>query len=446
MQKPPLVTTHPELASEAYGWDPAEVTFGSNKQLPWKCNQGHIWSRSPNSRTQSKMTGCPFCNRIEVIVGENDFETEYPDLAKEAYGWNPSEYFSGSGKRMKWKCPKGHIWDCEIYRRHSGKYPSNCIICSGRKILVGYNDLATTHPELAAEAFGWDPTKVSKGSVKKQKWKCPAGHIFETSPNTRTNNNSGCAYCRNLKALPGFNDLATTHPEIAVEAFGWDPTQVMHGSVKPLKWKCSLGHVFENTPNSRTNTSGRKQGQNCQFCSGHQILKGFNDLTTKRPDVAIEAYGWDPKNFTEFSSVSKPWMCSAGHKWTCSIANRTNNNSKCPTCTKGSYDPNGDGYLYLIHHPLWNLLKVGISNFQQKRTLAHKARGWEILEIHGPMDGLLALEWEKSILKMIAQNGADLGRTDIAGKFDGYTEAWIADSLRTNSLKELMKMVQENEV
>jgi hypothetical protein len=39
--------------------------------------------------------------------------------------------------------------------------------------LQGFNDLATTHPELAKEAFGWDPTKVSRGSAKKQNGNAP---------------------------------------------------------------------------------------------------------------------------------------------------------------------------------------------------------------------------------------------------------------------------------
>ena len=35
----------------------------------------------------------------------------------------------------------------------------------------GVNDLATLHPELAAEADGWDPSEVRAGSGKKLRWK-----------------------------------------------------------------------------------------------------------------------------------------------------------------------------------------------------------------------------------------------------------------------------------
>ena len=35
------------------------------------------------------------------------------------------------------------------------------------KLVVGINDLATLHPEVAAEAEGWDPSKVFAGTNKR---------------------------------------------------------------------------------------------------------------------------------------------------------------------------------------------------------------------------------------------------------------------------------------
>ena len=40
------------------------------------------------------------------------------------------------------------------------------------KLVVGINDLATLHPEVAAEADGWDSSKVLAGTHKKMPWKC----------------------------------------------------------------------------------------------------------------------------------------------------------------------------------------------------------------------------------------------------------------------------------
>ena len=32
----------------------------------------------------------------------------HPQIAMEANGWDPSQYFAGSSKKMSWICPSGH--------------------------------------------------------------------------------------------------------------------------------------------------------------------------------------------------------------------------------------------------------------------------------------------------------------------------------------------------
>ena len=59
----------------------------------------------------------------------------------------------------------------------------------------GINDLATLFPEVAAEADGWDPSKVTAGSAKSVQWKCKEGHTWNTTPNARTcKQKRGCPY------------------------------------------------------------------------------------------------------------------------------------------------------------------------------------------------------------------------------------------------------------
>jgi hypothetical protein len=44
-----------------------------------------------------------------------------PELAKQAYGWDPKTISAGSGKKVKWKCDKDHIWESLIATRFSQK-------------------------------------------------------------------------------------------------------------------------------------------------------------------------------------------------------------------------------------------------------------------------------------------------------------------------------------
>lgn len=101
--------------------------------------------------------------------------------------------------------------------------------------------LTETHPEIASEADGWDPSLLSPGSNKRLGWICKKGHQWRTQVNNRTKVGSRCPYCTGRKAITGENDLATAHPELAAQADGWDPTKIGGGSGRNLSWKCDLG-------------------------------------------------------------------------------------------------------------------------------------------------------------------------------------------------------------
>jgi hypothetical protein len=259
--KKPLSETHPELAKEAYNWDPTFVTYGFGILLEWKCVLGHLWKQTPNSRSSQK-SGCPYCSNQKVLTGFNDLATTNPELAREAHGWDPKTIIAGTKNKLVWKCPKNHLWYCtgsdRIYKK------VNCNVCSNRVVLAGFNDLATTNPELAREAHGWDPKTVIAGSHKSLIWQCKEGHIWQAKSYSRLK--YGCPYCSNQKVLTGFNDLATTNPELAREAHGWDPKTVSAGSGSKLSWICSDGHIWKSIVKSRN------LGSNCPSCS----LSGFD--------------------------------------------------------------------------------------------------------------------------------------------------------------------------
>jgi hypothetical protein len=75
----------------------------------------------------------------------------------------------------------------------------------------------------------------------------------------------------------------------------------------------------------------------------------------------------------------------------------------------------------------------------------HTRNNWEITEVRGPMDGLVARQWETAILRMLKAKGADLSNKEIAGKFDGYSEAWSKSTFPVKSIKELMRLTEKFE-
>ena len=148
---------------------------------------------------------CPYCSGRYAIKGVNDLQTVNPTLAKE---WNydknndltPADVLPNSEKKVWWKCQEGHEWQALVKDRTRG---SGCPYCSGKKVLPGYNDLATLKPDIALE---WHPTKngeltpnmVSCGSHKNVWWLCKCGHEWQAKIYNRRNV-SRCPVCSTNK-------------------------------------------------------------------------------------------------------------------------------------------------------------------------------------------------------------------------------------------------------
>lgn len=195
--------------------DPNNLLNSSGKKVWWICKKGHEWLARIADR--SRGTGCPYCSNKKVIIGENDLKTVNPILAEE---WNfeknekkPEDFFPHSGKKVWWICKNGHEWQATIDSRSRG---NNCIYCAGQKAIAGVNDFGTMRPELLQE---WDYEK---------------------------------------------NDPIK-------------PSQLMLNSSKKAWWKCSKGHSWHVSLNSRMSS---KSG--CPICS--------SELRTSFPEQAILYY------------------------------------------------------------------------------------------------------------------------------------------------------------
>ena len=180
--------------------------------------------------------------------------------------------------------PTTFLWSASITvarQGHPSPVPMQAIHphCGDRKVLKGYNDLRTTHPEIARE---WNkerngdlkPTDVIASSNKRVWWKCKEGHEWSgliANQARKGKADPGCPYCSGRKVLAGYNDLATTHPDIAAM---WhprmskrsEPTGVQAVSRKPAWWRGECGRVYQIAVRDRV---GAKPGY-CPYCSGRK--------------------------------------------------------------------------------------------------------------------------------------------------------------------------------
>ena len=93
MKSTPKVITNKELMKE---WDyekngslsyfPEKISLGSGIKVWWICPKGHSYEASVTNRNHGR--GCKYCAGKAVLKGFNDFESRFPDVAKE---WHPTK-------------------------------------------------------------------------------------------------------------------------------------------------------------------------------------------------------------------------------------------------------------------------------------------------------------------------------------------------------------------
>lgn len=199
-----LTTENPELARE---WHltknkdllPSNFLSGSHSKVWWLGKCGHEWEATIGSRNSG--VGCPYCSNKKVLAGFNDLESQDIQLTKE---WHPvknqelkpSDVIINSDKKAWWLGKCGHEWEARINSRSRG---TGCPYCVNQKVLKGFNDFETKHPELAKE---WHPSQngdlkpsnVIANGDKKIWWIGKCGHEWKANIYKRTLDNR-CPIC-----------------------------------------------------------------------------------------------------------------------------------------------------------------------------------------------------------------------------------------------------------
>jgi hypothetical protein len=417
-----MATTRPDMARDLIGTDPTTVTAGTEKILLWRCpNHDEPYPATGASRAGGR--GCSYCANVRVLPGFNDMATTRPDLAAELVGTDPATVIAGTPKVLLWRCPN-----------HDEPYPARganrargqgCGYCHGLRVLPGYNDMATTRPDLVAELVDTDPTTIIAGTRTILLWRCPnhdepyplAGYLRAKG--------IGCSYCANQRLLPGFNDMATTHPSMAADLVVTDPTTVFAGTEKILLWRCP-NHP-EPYPARAMN---RLKDRSCGYCSNRRVLTGFNDMATTHPALAGEVADCDPSTVIATSPRQHRWRChTCGHQWSAPAVARAGGTG-CPRCAEYGFDPAKPAWIYLMQRQ--GEQQIGITGNLKVRTAHHAGSGWVLVETAGPMRGSLAYKRELLIKQWLRQT---------VGTLAGTSENWSTASLEVRSLAELFGFV-----
>ena len=285
-----LKSQYPKLMEE---WsdrntvDPEKTGAGSHRKAWWRCSTcGNEWETRIELRTL-RDHGCPYCKGKLVMPGFNDMATRRPDLAEEWAERNgpvtPQTVTESSDRKAWWKCSVcSHEWKARIADRSAG---SGCPCCSYRVVSAGINDLKTAAPELCREwssrNTGAGPERTSPASRMNVWWECSVcGYEWQAVVSARVKGLK-CPVCSGRKVMTGYNDLATTDPDVTGS---WDfsvntlsPYRVARHSCESVHWKCRYGHSF-----SRMICDYADGNRECPYCR--------LDLLASLPVLAVMWY------------------------------------------------------------------------------------------------------------------------------------------------------------
>lgn len=338
-----LSTKYPEIATE---WDyaengnlaPKDFIYNSKKIVWWKCPNGHEYTQTLYNRT-CKSKSCPYCKvkiakgitrqlikksketnkqqKVYIYKPINDLATKYPEVAKEWHptkngDLTPSDVSVGSKKRVWWMCPKGHEYEQYIGRKTLRG--SGCPICSGHRLLSGFNDFETKFPEVAAE---WHPTKngslkpseVTSGSGKRVWWRCPIGHDYQAVVRDRGIGQTGCPIC-NKRKTSSFPEQAILYyikkiyPN-AINKYKECFNNAMEFDVYIPELKVAI--EYDGCNWHKTEEEHKREVKKYKFCKKHDIhlirIKEKNGL--KWDDTYDEVYYVKPVKRNNLSELEK---------------------------------------------------------------------------------------------------------------------------------------------
>lgn len=336
------LTRHKELLSE---WDyslnerePKYYLSGSTTKVWWKCEVcGNTWQATINNRVNG--SGCPKCMK--------HMQTSFPEQAILYYLRKCFTYvFNGSFDFLDGKTELD-IYIPEITTAieydgvafHTGERATKKMIekykmCKEREIRL------IRVSEFKNESDSYDQCLVREGNTEESlnnviKKLLDDLNIHGLSIDVQHDRSSIMRqYITSLRE----KSINARYPGSAAK---WDvekngglkPDQVSAFSNKKYWWKCQMGHSYQSTPANEVTFI-----KNCPICSNHQVLEGFNDLSSRSPQLTLE---WDyKKNYPlkptqiVFSSSRKVWwLCPNKHSYEATAESRLKKGTGCPYCS-----------------------------------------------------------------------------------------------------------------
>ena len=262
----------------------------------------------------------------------------------------PSDVMPNSGKKVWWKCSKGHEWQQKIYHRNNGV---NCPVC--------YSERSTSYPEFALlyylkqtemevihsyKELGYEldiyiPSQETAVEYDGFFW-----HKNKTKQDLEKNKlckRNGIKLYRIREGLPSLNDTSIDY---------------VIQKDKRIELEKSIAEIVNQIGGDNVDVDLKRDSLAIE--SLRNFIEKDSSILSLNPQISKE---WNyerngelkPEYFAPNSGKIVWWRCHKGHEWQSAIQNR-NKGSGCPYCT-GRNAIKGENDLQTVNPDLakeWN--------------------------------------------------------------------------------------------
>ncbi len=306
------------LAKSRGGECLSDSYVNNSTALEWKCSEGHHWESAPNKIRSGRW--CPECSsslgeRLCKVFFEDVFDAKFP----RSY---PEWLVNDSGNRMELD---GYCDDLRVAFEHHGEqhYSLTTHFIKTKEKLIVRQDLDEQKRKLCEE------NGVVLIEVPEIKMPFKADILRKAL--IEIIKSSGIKIPIGLEGKDIDWDRAYVSGElkelvtIAAERGGECLAKKYKGSLTPIEWKCSEGHIWKATPSSI------RSGSWCFKCSyvirADNLRKDFSEILQYALNKGGKCLSPDYQN----TSQKLLWECEYGHQWDAAFSN-IRAGKWCPIC------------------------------------------------------------------------------------------------------------------
>jgi Probable Zinc-ribbon domain len=267
----------------------------------------------------------------QLVNQKAPISVTYPELADALADQSLRDTLTYSWRTVaEWRCEKDarHVWTAKMGRRTRTISQTGCPVCDGKKIIVGVNDLATTHPQVLPYLV--DQTiaaTVTANSVKEvdwvDLWNGETQHDRVTEFVRRT-------LFRLEQSVGRGSRLRDTDPDLIpllADASNGD-RWVRAGET--LRLRCARGHVV-----LKRLADARQELAEIQRIAHQGCMGTKPDMIDLRPDIAAKLVNLSDGIGVGVGSSKRKllWKCDEGHQYE-ATTHSVVRGVQCPECKK----------------------------------------------------------------------------------------------------------------